>query len=547
MNLIYLIYNKKMSNISKQEIISNLKDKISQFKSNFSKNKESRKEVSDLNFEINRDALKLFYKNKQEGGEDGPNQEQQPKQQTKIEDIYDIKKILNENKPKSKSSSKNNLIKIEKEEKKINNIEQENKNNNIGAKIKTNFDFGGKEINNEEINKSERNIKISNNQQNEEKENKDIFIKKNNNENMNINPNVNANNFEKKSNFNFEYENYSKLNQNNNNNIKDNNNLGHITLNNSNYNDFSIDELIKNRKTEKEKRDKSAPKINLNQKINNNFYMEKPLTDKHNQNDINNIKNINYTTNYSTKNDFNAKKSNKTEELYQKLLVNFNINTKPNKKNTSFYNFNIKTNNNNNNIFNNYNYNTKENNPNKSYGQINIKDINLLYEINGNTNNYNQKKNYFRNELNLDHLKDLYSKKTEDNRRPTKGGLKSKMDLFYQELNEYKNSNNNKKQAFKNYFTNDKFLSNNKYIYNNSQYNNYIKNTNNKNLNLQNLNINEQNNINKNNGSSLSYNEIHSFKQYLKDLSKEEINNLPYNVKSELKDIFNILYQKFNE
>ena len=438
------------------------------------------------------------------------------------------------------------MIKIEKEEKKINNIEQENKNNNIGAKIKTNFDFGGKEINNEEINKSERNIKISNNQQNEEKENKDIFIKKNNNENMNINPNVNANNFEKKSNFNFEYENYSKLNQNNNNNIKDNNNLGHITLNNSNYNDFSIDELIKNRKTEKEKRDKSAPKINLNQKINNNFYMEKPLTDKHNQNDINNIKNINYTTNYSTKNDFNAKKSNKTEELYQKLLVNFNINTKPNKKNTSFYNFNIKTNNNNN-IFNNYNYNTKENNPNKSYGQINIKDINLLYEINGNTNNYNQKKNYFRNELNLDHLKDLYSKKTEDNRRPTKGGLKSKMDLFYQELNEYKNSNNNKKQAFKNYFTNDKFLSNNKYIYNNSQYNNYIKNTNNKNLNLQNLNINEQNNINKNNGSSLSYNEIHSFKQYLKDLSKEEINNLPYNVKSELKDIFNILYQKFNE
>ena len=542
-------YNKKMSNISKQEIISNLKDKISQFKSNFSKNKESRKEVSDLNFEINRDALKLFYKNKQEGGEDGANQEQQPKKHAKIEDIYDIKKILNENKPKSKSSSNNNLIKIEKEEKKINNVEPENKNYNIGAKIKTNFAFGGKEVNNEEINKSERNIKISNNQQNEEKEkeNKDIFIPKDNNENMNINPNVNVNNFEKKSNFNFEYENYSKCKQNNNNNnVKDNNNLGHITLNNSNYNDFSIDDLIKNRKMEKEKRDKSAPKINFNQKLNNNFYMEKPLTDKHNQNDSNNLKNINYTTNYTTKNDFNPRKSNKTEELYQKLLVNFNINTKPNKKNTSFYNFNIRTNNNNN-IINNYNYNTKENNPNKSYGQINIKDINLLYEINGNTNNYNQKKNYFRNELNLDHLKDLYNKKTEDNHRPTTGGLKSKMDLFYQELNEYKNSNYNKKQTFKNYFNNDKFLSNNKYINNNSQYNNYIKNTNNKNLNLQNLNLNEQININKNNGNSLSYNEIHAFKQYLKNLSKEEINNLPYNIKSELKDIFNILYLKFNE
>ena len=55
-----------MSNITKQELISNLKDKINQFKSNFSKNKESRKESSELNFEINREALKLFYKNKPE-------------------------------------------------------------------------------------------------------------------------------------------------------------------------------------------------------------------------------------------------------------------------------------------------------------------------------------------------------------------------------------------------------------------------------------------------------------------------------------------------
>ena len=53
-----------MKSITKQELISNLQDKISQFKSNFSKIKESRKEVPELNFEINRDALKLFYKNK---------------------------------------------------------------------------------------------------------------------------------------------------------------------------------------------------------------------------------------------------------------------------------------------------------------------------------------------------------------------------------------------------------------------------------------------------------------------------------------------------
>ena len=81
-----------------------------------------------------------------------------------------------------------------------------------------------------------------------------------------------------------------------------------------------------------------------------------------------------------------------------------------------------------------------------------------------------------------------------------------------------------------------------------------MKNSNNYNLNKnnyqQNYNINEQMNSNKNNlnnKNNISYNEIHAFKQYLQNLSKEEMYNLPYNVKSELKDIFNILYQKLNE
>ena len=83
-----------MSNISKQELISNLKDKISQFKSNFNKNKETRKDIPDLNFEINRDALKLFYKNKSEVITEGEKQEQhQNNQQNKLDDIYDIQNI----------------------------------------------------------------------------------------------------------------------------------------------------------------------------------------------------------------------------------------------------------------------------------------------------------------------------------------------------------------------------------------------------------------------------------------------------------------------
>jgi len=535
-----------MSSITKQELISNLKDKISQFKSNFSKNKESRKDTSDLNFEINRDALKLFCKNKSENPEHVDNPQHQKQQM--IEDIYDIKKILNENNPKSYSNK--NLIKVEKEDNKnINKNRKINENQvDSGANIKKSFTFGVKESINEERNQSER--KNENNQLNKlNDEIKEPLTQKINNINTKVNSaykienknyiydnnnNINNNNNNNNKN-NFEYENYTKYNQNNN--IKDNISLGHIALNNNNYNDFNIEGIMKNRKLEK--REKSAPKISINQKE-NNFYTEKPLTGKSNEN---NIKNINYTSNYNTNNDFNIKKSNTTEELYQKLLVNFNINiNNNNKKETSFYNFNTK-----NNINTNY---IRENNPNKSFGQINIKDKNLLYEINGNNiNNYNLKRNYFRNELNLDHLKDLYSKKTEENQRPSQSGLKSKIDLFYQELNDYKKTNNYKKQVFNNYYTNDKYL-NNKFA-SNTQYNNYIKNSNNKSINyLQNLNINEQLNINKNNvnsGNNLSYNEIHAFKQYLKDLSKEDMNKLPYNVKSELKDIFNLLYQKFNE
>ena len=62
-----------MRNISKQEIIPNLKDKISQSKSSFSNNKELRKEVSELNFDINWDTLKNFYKNKPDEGKEGGN------------------------------------------------------------------------------------------------------------------------------------------------------------------------------------------------------------------------------------------------------------------------------------------------------------------------------------------------------------------------------------------------------------------------------------------------------------------------------------------
>ena len=511
-----------MKNISKQELISNLQDKISQFKSNFTKIKESRKEVPELNFEINRDGLKHFFKNKADTEDQIKTQNQlSSKPQSKIDEIYNIQNILNDKndnqKPKINQNAKNG-------EKLINKGETEEYQSNIGAKIKKSYTLGSKESYNTEgkginnINNNIYNINV----------NKNYEI--NNNENLNI-IGYGGNNINQKDLKN----NISKKPETN----DTNNILDNLDLNNRNNQQFNFDKIKANKNLEK--RDKSAPKITINQKI-NNFYEEKPLADI--KNDNFNI--INHTSNYNQLfNINNTKKTNSTEELYQKLLMNFNINSTSNKRDKTFYNLNYINNNNNNNKF------SREDNPNKSFGQINIRDTHLLYETNGNSNfNYNfQKRNNYRNGLNLDHLKDLYSKKTEDNKRPTQSIFKSKMDMFYQELNEYNKANNNKKMELKNYSKKNKYTNNNNYMAN-TQYSEYVKNNTKSNMNnYQNLKNENNDNINKNvfNGNKIGYNEIVAVKKYLNDLSKEEINNLPNEIKTELKDIFNILYQKLND
>ena len=492
-----------MSNISKQELISNLQEKISQFKSNFSKIKESRKISPELDFEINRDGLKHFFKNKPNTESQAQNQ-LSSKPQSNIHDIYNIKKTIDDNKKIPKLEQN-----IKSEDNIINKSENGDNNSlNIGAKIK-NYNF----MSNEGDNNNAMNNKI----------------KEQNNRNNPINRDTRNN---------FEYDNKNKIQEKN---EKNRDNNSKRNLNNMNYEELNIERINNIKKLDKqEKRDKSAPKISINQKI-NNFFFEKPLTDKKYDN---NIKNINQTSNYNKlliNNNNNIKKSNNTEELYQKLLLNLNINSSTNKNNGKYYNFNFINNNN-------YNYN-REDNPNKSYGHINIKDTNLFYEVNGNINKniYNtQKRNYYRNGLNLDHLKDLYSKKTEDYKIPKKSMFKSKMDLFYQELNEYKNANYNKKKELKNYSKNNIYLNNN--YAPNTQLNDFIKYTNNSKM--SNNNNPKKENINNNNGldeNNIGYNEINNVKKYLNDLSKEEMNNLPNNIKTELKEIFNILYQKLND
>ena len=519
-----------MNNISKQELISNLQDKISQFKSNFSKIKESRKEVPELNFEINRDALKLFYKKKADTEGQSQNENQiSSKPQQKIEEMYNIQNLLNEKNnqiPKINQNIKNGD--------KLNNKNQKEENQvNVGAKIKKSYTFGSKEPYNKDINE----INNINNNVNIKQEYQNNNIN-NNIYNINVNRNVEINNKDNLNNIIGLGENNLKNNELKKPDInKTNNILDNFDISNTNNLQLNIDKIKNNKKLEK--REKSAPKISINQKI-NNFYSEKPLTDKKHDT----IKNINHTSNYNQLlNINNNRRTTNTEELYQKLLMNFNINSSSNKRDRTFYNLNY-INNNNNLKFN------REDNPNKSYGQINIRDTNLLYDLNGNSN-YNyynlQKRNYYRNGVNLDHLKDLYSKKTEDSKRPTQSMFKSKMDMFYQELNEYKNANYNKKKELKNFSKKNKYINNNNFMAN-TQYNEYIKYNNNNNFNMKN-NKNDNNNINNNgeNGNKMGFNEILAVKNYLNELSKEEINNLPIETKNELKDIFNILYQKLND
>ena len=164
-----------MKNISKQEIISNLHDKITQFKSNFSKNKETREEIPELNFEINRDALKLFYKKKSDTDVQTQTQNQiLPNSHTKIDEIYDIKNMPNE---KINISNQNQNIKNE--DKIINNKnEKEEKQLNIGAKNDKNY----KGIN---YNKIDNNIK-------KEYQNNNLNSNNNNN-NLNINKKIEIN------------------------------------------------------------------------------------------------------------------------------------------------------------------------------------------------------------------------------------------------------------------------------------------------------------------------------------------------------------------
>ena len=345
-----------MSNTSSNiELISDLKNKINQFKYNFSKIKNNNKN-NNLNFEINRDTLKLFYRKK--------NQDKN--------EIQNIINIQNLNKKENNTNEFDIKLK-EKNEKKEDDLKINNKEcPEIIKKSENNIINNLYQLYDDSFNKN--NIK----------NNYSII---NNNKDYPVNTLINE-----KNNFN----NLNKIKENNYNNLR-----GNILLNNSKFHDINIKEIMYNNKLKK--KEKSAPRIS----INHDYYLETPLTDKKRENRLNN-NNIKNYSNYTLNNFYthrcaktNHNKNNDNEEKLQKLLIDFNIDLdgKINiKRKIPYLNLNSSNNN-----YKDY----KGSSINKLFNyKNNFKNVNSLFQITRNINN-NKIDSYLKNITNFD----LYSKK----------------------------------------------------------------------------------------------------------------------------------------
>lgn len=488
-----------MSNITKAEIISNIKDRISEFKLKFNKVKENpTKTSSNLDFEINRDALKIFYKNK-------PKNEEKDQKEENKENINSTN-ILN------------------------NKLEQQRGTNNQDNNVIRNFTFGAKSSTKELSSGNEENyLLVEEKLEKFEKLNSNrlLYNSKNNEQNYMNNNNKSFCNINSNKNKSFFTEDFSlfksKDNTNNKHYNKEDSLLNNIKINNKNYKDFNLDEIFS---FKRDKRERSAPKISIQKSKSVNQLKTTSIADYNNKNNSNNhfLNNIKIE-NLTAKNN----KINSNDDLYQKLLVSLNIDTKNknNKEmNNSFY------------------LNNNKNNSKKSLGYINVNEIN----IGGNNKNSNTKYN-----LNLDSLSINFSK---INSEKINENFKSKIDGFYKELNSYKysikNSNKNP-QEYKSFYNGFNTRAGGIKI----NYGNIDKNISKNENSFLNIDINKTNqpynfNFEKNDGgfnkykkSGIILSEVRDLKLKIKEMTKDEFNNLPINTVSELKELYSVLTSKF--
>ena len=452
-----------MKDNQKREIVSDLKEKISKFRTNFVKNREKEEQSDKLNIEINRNTLKQFFRNKN---------------------------IINEDNKENFQENKEQPIKR---------IKKEKKEKDIKTDFFTDLNLNFKNIKNDFLpNTNSTRSQFNNREQN----NNRTYIEKNNTDrdinNIKIGQGVDSMPTTKR------YE--------------------------CKIIDVDVKQIFNQKKLEK--REKSAPKISTT----TDFFINRPLNYKSRKNSninpkcynltgINNRRIIKYNThNFST------------EEKMQQLLSDFNIEysiKENNKRKIPYLNINYYSNNQS--YFTNYKK--------RDYAQ---KGKNILQKFKDNKINHIHfsRKNHMHPSLNnflLDKNINKYSTKSHN-----QSLLQNKIDLFYKELNNIGKSN--KKIESKNYAdsisklgtinknNNDNYYESCKYTKKTYQYNNIE----------QRFNRLDCDNNKNNNQKKISFSDIYKVKIFIKDLSKEEMMNLPENILNELKDIFNILNEKLN-
>jgi hypothetical protein len=473
---------------------------------------------------------------------------------SKQEIISELKNKLNEFKSKIKKSSNNNIENSPKEGEDIINME-------ISMNTLKNFYKSQKDKNIDAVNSKENIQQIINNNDD------------NNNDKI-LDDNIYKKQFD-----NIKYNNYIKDSSILNDNIANNNNkkeklkpnissINNIT--NKNYLDFDLDEIIKKSKKKKSNLLNEKPEAKhclktLKSKTFVNFDELNINQSRKESNLLNYTKNISIIPNKEKFIKLNTNKNLSNTDRNHRFINVFNpTDYEENFSEPNIYN-NINNNNNNNsNAFkiqnklsdfmneiqlgnnNNYNY-IKKNNYKKGFSLNKPKinndrfkyDIdNLLYSDNKD-NFYNEKTN---DKTDYFNIKDLFKyDKINDDKTKTRYSSNRKNSSYHNMPKFNINYNNNNNSSFS---TNNLMLQNNnkktlvKFNYYNSNINylNTFDNNNNNNC------ANYNNYVNNNNSLC---NEIHHINSIIRNLTTQEINNLPLSTYKEIKELYNLLYIKF--
>ena len=493
------------NNKSKVEIISELKNKLNEFKSKYKANKSNGVQNHENNNEdellsnINRETLNNFITHKE-------NISQAPSENTPINQKENnlSEFLINSNFPHRKSLTELNISVNKK-------VADNNDKQNVAFNMDNNI-----------------NLNIFNNINNRNTKDNSFMVKNNNyldNTNKELYPNDNSRNNDINNSLSF-YNKQTKYIYNN------------SVLDDKKYLDFNINDILTSKKIDQKQ--KSEPKIsaafinNSNNRISQNFInmnnnnMYSSIYPKPNKNsNSNSYINLKLPTNDSlrTQRDLNYISNNTNYDNYQKEYMKlknkidqFSQELKDYSKNNTYSTNNIYESKNNFNTekykINLNDFNSKLENDHKNKSTINNRSIDNIIS----SSQYNNNSLYYCNNECKSNIKYKY----ENNNNKIKNYNGSSPNIILGNSN-YKTD---KSISFFNY--NPKNSKNNFFNYKNNYL--YTK---------------TEGNLTKNDKNVLSYNNIHQLKQALKNLNKYDIDKLPLSVTTEIKELYNILSIKF--